>query len=116
MTPEMQIRVLRRQKTCLEKRVRQLSRDKASVRRGLNVIRHAQRFVDGETDWERIQLKRAIKRFSGATVTPHEFLEAVKKSNLLLGRFIGGCMNFDDLNEARKSKAALDRLLESNTV
>lgn len=53
------IAVLRRQKTCLEKRVRQMEKDRRDVRRGLRVIQLAKRV--GGTDWNHIQLRRAVK-------------------------------------------------------
>ena len=57
------IPTLRRQKTCLEKRVRHMERDQAEVKRGQRVIKWAARWADGQGTWNAIQLRRAVKAF-----------------------------------------------------
>lgn len=54
---EMQVRILRRQKTCLEKRVRKLE----ELKRGAAVIRWARRYAGDPCHWNRLQLLRAVK-------------------------------------------------------
>jgi hypothetical protein len=61
------VAVLRRQKTCLEKRVRQMERDQAQVKRGLHVIKWAARAMgldisSGGYYHALDQLRRAVKK------------------------------------------------------
>lgn len=65
MVLKQQLAVVRRQKTCLEKRVRQLERNEALVISATNVIKWARRWAQAGTDWDAQQLKIAVKRLDG---------------------------------------------------
>lgn len=62
--PPPTIRTLRRQNTCLRKRVTKHEREKATVRNGQRALKWAHRYIKHGSQWNLMQLKRALKELN----------------------------------------------------
>lgn len=83
---KMRVSVLRRQKTCLEKRVRQLTRERSPEM--LRVVRWSRRIVDDGaiSFWNWRQLKLAVKALEKVAATPSSPETGLTKTQLRRGR------------------------------